>query len=58
LPAKLVTRMVVVVLKSGFVKEMEGKNGEERSIWRVAGSGYIPASRKNAYEPIAPDLTR
>jgi len=58
LPAKFVARIVVVVLRTGFVKEMEGKNGEERRNWRVAGSGYIPASRKNAYEPIAPEPKR
>ena len=39
LPAKLVAVMVGVVLKIGVKKEMEGKKGEERRYWRVAGTG-------------------
>jgi hypothetical protein len=38
-PAKLVARMVVVVLKTGLENEMEGKKGEERRSWRVPGTG-------------------
>ena len=43
LPVKLCAMIVVVVSRTGLVKETEGKKGEESNSWRVDGTGYSPA---------------
>ena len=40
---KFLDLIVVVVLKSGLWNEMDGKNGDPKRYWRVAGTGYMPA---------------
>jgi hypothetical protein len=42
LPAKPFEMIVVVVFKTGLKNDTCGKYGDERRIWFVAGSGYIP----------------
>ena len=50
--------IVVVELNKGLKKEISGKNGEDRRSCRVAGTGYIPASKKNAKLAIAPESAK
>jgi hypothetical protein len=54
-PAKFFDRIVVVVLNTGLLKDIWAKDGDERRNWRVAGTGYKPASKNAAKLPIAPE---
>lgn len=42
-PVKLLALIVVVEFSNGLWNDIEGKYGEERRNWRVAGRGYNPA---------------